>query len=136
MAVNNPNDPVADLATLDFGRLAGLNSNKSGNYEKNNKLLANMSKSRNLQKLVADAETKKQRLEELKSSELEQDKVKAKNMAWGDAIKEASGERVKDDPAKLKKALKRQVAKKTKSQKAWKSRTDTIKQKTDKRLKI
>jgi hypothetical protein len=137
MAVNNPNDPAADLATLDFGRLAGLNvSTKGGNYQKANKSLANMGKSKNLQKLLADAETKKQRLEDLKSSDKEQDKTKFANIQWGDAIKEATGERVKDDPAKLKKALKRQAAKKTKSAKAWKSRTETIKQNTDQRQKI
>jgi len=137
-SVNNENDPASDLAQLDFGRLAGLNNNllSSDQYFKANKSLANMSKTKNLQKLLADAQAKKARLEELTASTNEQDKTKAANMQWGSAIKEASGERVKDDPAKLKKALKRQAAKKTKSAKAWKSRLDQTQQKIDERQKI
>jgi DNA excision repair protein ERCC-4 len=64
MAANNPNNSAADIATLDFGRLN--NSTKSGNdYQNANKSLANMGKSKNLQKLLADAKTKKQQLEDL-----------------------------------------------------------------------
>jgi len=129
-------DPTADLAQLDFGRLAGLNKASSSNYSKANKSLANLGKSKNLQKMLADAEAKQQRLQELKQSEKDEDKEKAAKMEWSDAIKEASGDRVKDDPTKLKKALKRQVAKKTKSAKAWKSRMDQTQQKIDERQKI
>lgn len=129
-------DAAADLAQIDFGRLAGLNKTPTSNYQKTNKALANMGKTKNLQKMLADAEAKRQRLEELKQSQKEEDKTKAANIEWGDAIKEASGARVKDDPTKLKKALKRQVAKKAKSAKAWKSRTEQTKQKINERQKI
>jgi DNA excision repair protein ERCC-4 len=129
-------DPAADLAQLDFGRLAGLNKASSSNYRKTNKSLANLGKSKNLQKMLADAEAKQQRLEELKQSQKEEDKQKASKIEWSDAIKEAAGDRVKDDPVKLKKALKRQVAKKAKSAKAWKSRMDQTQQKIDERQKI
>eukprot|EP00429_Kryptoperidinium_foliaceum_P031547 CAMPEP_0176141614 /NCGR_PEP_ID=MMETSP0120_2-20121206/72014_1 /TAXON_ID=160619 /ORGANISM="Kryptoperidinium foliaceum, Strain CCMP 1326" /LENGTH=384 /DNA_ID=CAMNT_0017477761 /DNA_START=35 /DNA_END=1189 /DNA_ORIENTATION=+ len=129
-------DPTADLAQLDFGRLAGLNKAPSSNYQKANKALANMGKTKNLQKMLADAEAKHQRLEELKKSQKEEDKQKAANIEWGDAIKEASGDRVKDDPAKLKKALKRKAAKKAKSAKAWKSRMEQTQQKMNERQKI
>lgn len=129
-------DPAADLAQLDFGRLAGLNKGSLSNYQKTNKSLANMGKSKNLQKMLADAEAKQQRLQELKQSQKEEDKKKAANIEWGDAIKEAAGDRVKEDPAKLKKALKRQAAKKTKSAKAWKSRMEQTQQKMDDRQKI
>lgn len=129
-------DPVVDLAQMDFGRLAGLNKPALTNYQKTNKALANIGKSKNLQKMLADAEAKRQRLEELKQSQKEEDKVKAANLEWGDAIKEASGDRVKDDPAKLKKALKRQAAKKAKSAKAWKSRMEQTQQKMNERQKI
>ena len=115
--------PSHDLAALDFGRLAGLNSNSKDNYQKANKSLANLSKSKNLEKMLADAETKRQKLEELKKGS-EEDQLKAKGMLWNDTFKEADGRRVKDDPAKLKKALKRKASKKTKSQKAWKTRLD------------
>lgn len=130
------NDPAADLAQMDFGRLAGLNSNSNSNYQKTNKSLANMGKTKNLQKMLADAEAKRQRLEELKQSQNVEDKQKAANIEWGDAIKEAAGDRVKDDPAKLKKALKRQAAKKTKSAKAWKSRMEQTQNKMKEKQKI
>mmetsp|Transcript_16641 Transcript_16641/g.40595 ORF Transcript_16641/g.40595 Transcript_16641/m.40595 type:complete len:174 (-) Transcript_16641:96-617(-) len=120
---------------MDYGRLAGLNTNTTENYSKANKSLANMNKTKNLHKLLADAEEKKHRLEELKKGTSEE-KQKAENMMWGDTIKEASGERVKDDPAKLRKALKRRDAKKKKSSKAWKSRMEQTKEKMDERQKI
>ncbi len=135
-ASEGSDDPAADLAQLDFGRLAGLNRPSNTNYQKTNKALANIGKSKNLQKMLADAEAKRQRLEELKQSQKDEDKQKAANLEWGDAIKEASGARVKDDPTKLKKALKRQVTKKAKSAKAWKSRMEQGQQKLNERQKI
>ena len=129
-------DPSADLAQMDFGRLSGLNPVPNGNYSEVNKALKNLSKTKNLEKMLADAESKKQRLEELKKSDRPEDKEKAANIEWGDAIKEADGRRVKDDPAKIKKALKRKAAKKLKSAKAWKTRMDVTKSKMDDRQKI
>jgi hypothetical protein len=129
-------DAATDLAQLDFGRLSGLNPVSNDHYQKTNKSLANMSKTRNLQKMLADAEEKRQRMEELKVSTTDEDKKKAANMLWGDAIKEATGERVKDDPAKLKKAIKHQAAKKAKSSKAWKTRLEQTREKMGDRQKI
>ena len=123
-----------DLAQMDFGRLTGLNP--SAPHYKNNKALANLGSGKNLEKMIADAEQKKARLEELKRSENADDKEKLAKMQWSDALKEASGERVKDDPAKLKNKLKRKAAKKAKSQKAWKSRTEQTNQKMKERQKI
>jgi DNA excision repair protein ERCC-4 len=134
--LHNDKGATADLAQVDFGILAGLNPINTSNYTETNKALRNLSKTKNLEKMLADAEAKKQRLEELKQSGTEEDKQKAANMEWGNAIKEASGERVKDDPAKLKKALKRKVAKKQKSAKAWKARKEQTQQKMDERQKI
>jgi len=123
-----------DLAQMDFGRLTGLNPT-AATY-KNNKALANLGKGKNLEKILADAEQKKAQLEELKRSSKAEDKEKLQKIQWSDALKEASGERVKDDPAKIKNKLKRKAAKKAKSQKAWKSRTDQTQQKIDERQKI
>jgi hypothetical protein len=114
-------DPSQDLANLDFGRLSGLNK-ASENYNESNKSLANLSKSKNLKKILADAEAKREKLAQLKKGS-EEDKAEAALMQWSETLKEADGQRVKDDPTKLKKVLKRQVAKKAKSQKAWKART-------------
>lgn len=117
---------IADLERLDFGKLAGLNSRDK------NKSLANMNKTKNLQKMLKDAQEKKERLEQLKSTQSE----KAHDIMWGDTLKEASGERVKDDPNQIKKKLKQKAAKKAKSQKAWKSRTAAVSQQADERQKI
>lgn len=129
-------DASADLAQVDFGRLAGLNPVGNGNYTEVNKALKNLSKTKNLEKMLADAESKKKRLEELKQSDKQSDKEKAANIEWGHALKEATGERVKDDPAKIKKALKRKASKKLKSAKAWKTRTESTQTKMDERQKI
>jgi hypothetical protein len=129
------NNPAQDMANLDFGQLAGLNTTSKDNYNKANKSLANLSKSKNLEKMLADAEAKKQKLAELKKGS-EEDQAKFKTMQWSDTFKEADGQRVKDDPSKLKKALKRKVAKKQKSQKAWKSRVEQTNSSKDERQKI
>jgi hypothetical protein len=133
---SNNDDPLTDLAQVDFGLLSGLNSSTNSNYTESNKALRNLTHSKNLTKLLADAEAKKQRFVELKQSKKAEDKEKAVKIAWGDTIKEASGSRVKDDPAKLRKALKRKEVKKQKSAKAWKARTEQTQQKMDERQKI
>ena len=122
--------PASDLANLDFGKLAGLNASPASN-----KSLANINKKKNLQKLLADAEEKRQKLESLKQG-TEEERQQAEKMVWSDALKEAGGQRVKDDPAKLRKALKRKAAKKQKSQKAWQSRVEQTQQKMDERQQI
>lgn len=127
---------AADLAQMDFGRLAGLNEGSvTKNYEQSNKALQNLSKSKNLHKMLADAEAKRDKLEELKQGN-EEDQAKAKQMQWSDTFKEADGQRMKDDPAKLKKQLKRKAAKKAKSQKAWQSRTAQTDKKLQEKQKI
>jgi Surfeit locus protein 6 len=134
--LTSPNAAVApkeDLKSLDFGKLAGLN--KAPESFQNNKSLKNLNKKKNLELMLQKAEEKRDRLEQLKQG-TEEDKKKAANMMWGEALKEASGDRIKDDPAKLKKALKRKVTQKEKSQKAWKSRMEQTKEKMEERLAI
>jgi DNA excision repair protein ERCC-4 len=129
--------PAQDLARIDFGRLSGLNKPAATreNYLESNRALANLSKTKNMQKMLADAEAKRQKLEQLKRGS-EEDKKKAEQMQWVDMFKEADGTRVKDDPAKLKKALKRKAAKKAKSQKAWKARLEQASDKMAERQQI
>jgi len=135
-----------DLATVDYGRLAGLNSeaenvfDSSGKYLQANKALSNVNKTKNMQKLLAQAEAKKAELQELReeAQQNNDDTARAKVQAiqWADALKEADGRRVKDDPAKLKKALKRKAVKKQKSQKAWKSRMEQTQSQKKERQQI
>ena len=127
--------PAEDLVNLDFGRLSGLNETGTENYEKSNKSLANLSKAKNLKKILEDAEAKRKKLEELKKGSRD-DKAKASAMQWSDTLKEADGQRVKDDPSKIKKQLKKKAAKKSKSQKAWKARMEQMAAAKDDRQKI
>ena len=133
--VANAADPAQDLANLDFGRLAGLNKKSNENYTASNKSLANLSKTKNLQKMLQDAQAKRQKLQQLKAG-TDEDKAQATAMMWSETLKEADGQRVKDDPAKIKKALKHKAAKKAKSQKAWKTRMEQTQNKKKERQTI
>lgn len=128
-----------DLSGIDFGGIAGLKSDAltQQNYSNINKSLKNLGKKKSLERLLAEAEAKKLRLRELKESCDNEDKVKAKNIEWGDTLKAASGTKTREtDPAHLKKALKRKVKKKAKSAVAWKSRLEQTKDKMDQRQQI
>ena len=127
-------DPLQDLQHVDYGILSGLNSDRKKNYLEANKALS--SKGKNLHKILADAEAKHQKLQALKSSSETKDKEKANAIQWSDTFKEADGARVKDDPSKLRKAIKRKEAKKTKSQKAWKSRMEQQSEKAKNRQQV
>lgn len=115
-----------DLAGINFGSIAGLNSTE---YYKDNKSLAGEAKKKkkSLDRLLKEAEDKQKRLQELKSSDNQDDKEKAKRILWGDTLKEATGERIRDDPKQIKKAMKRKLTKKAKSAQAWKTRIDKTK---------
>ena len=81
-----------DLATIDYQGLAGLKPKLDAaldNKSLNPKLNKGKGK-KSLEKLLADAEKKQARLKELKQSQNEEDKEKAKNIEWGDALKTAA----------------------------------------------
>lgn len=75
-----------DLATIDYQSIAGL---KKLDPKFDDKSLNPKVKKKSLEKLLADAERKQQRLKELKESSAEEDKEKAKNIEWGEALKVA-----------------------------------------------
>ena len=124
--------PAQDLAQVDFGRLTGLNPKKSSDPSTRD-ILQNLTKPKNLHKILADAEAKREKLIQLKQQG-EDDKLAA--LQWKDTFQEADGTRVKDDPNKIKKVLKRKAAKKQKSQKAWQSRTEQSSSAAQDRLSI
>lgn len=70
--------------------------------------------------LLAVAEEKKQRLAGLRQTE--EGKLKAKEEGWADAIRVAGGAEVKDNPAALKKMIKRKEKEKAKSAAKWDDR--------------
>lgn len=101
------------LQQVDFGRLTGWEDEASTkNYTQTNKSLRNLASGKNIHKLLADAQKKK---ELLKTDA-------AQTIQWKDALSEAKGVRVKDDTAKLSKKIQQKAARKRKSQKAWETR--------------
>jgi DNA excision repair protein ERCC-4 len=81
---NTKND---DLSGIDFGGIAGLKNDLVGNYSEANKSLKNKGKKKSLERLLAEAEAKKDRLRQLKESGDAEDKEKAKKIIWGDTLK-------------------------------------------------
>jgi 60S ribosome biogenesis protein Rrp14/Surfeit locus protein 6 len=117
-------DPLSDLSKLDFGRLAGFDNmaqaSSLSNYQQANKALANLSKPKNLQKMLADALANKEKLQALQQSASSQDQQKATNITWSQTFKEADGQKhvsQQQDPKKIAKAIQRKAVKKQKSQK-------------------
>lgn len=135
----DPTTVADDLTGIDFGAIAGLKTDflMKGNYSSANKSLKNMGKKKSLERLLSEAEAKKERLRQLKESGDAADKEKAKQLEWTEALKLANGENMRTaDPALLKKALKRKAKKKAKSQESWKSRMEQTKEKMDERIRI
>jgi len=85
-------------------------------------------------KILLEKTMEKQRLlEELKDTE--EGKNMKKEVAWDTMMKRAVGEKVKDDPKKLKKSLKRVEHKKVKSKKEWDNRLKQQKKKQNQAVK-
>ncbi|EJK63175.1 hypothetical protein THAOC_16187 [Thalassiosira oceanica] len=129
--------PADDLATIDYQSIAGLKPKlESGNLD--NKSLGG-GKKKSLEKLLADAERKQQRLKELKESAKEEDREKARNIEWGETLKVAGrGTHFAktNDPKLIKKAMKRKAKKKAASAKAWGARLDQDKDAASKKQQI
>lgn len=145
-----------DLATIDYQSLAGLRPKLDGALD--NKSLVGIGgmsipsfsssnkgkKKASLEKLLADAERKQARLRELKTSTNEVDKERARNIVWQDTFKVASvgssGDsnnlRKMNDPAVIKKAIKRKSKKKVASAKAWNSRIEKVHDAVSERQRI
>jgi len=81
-----------------------------------------------LKRMLNEATKKRQRLESL-AQEGEQGKKRAKEEAWTDALKSASGEKLTFDAARLKKAIKRREKQKERSADEWRDRKDSIEEK-------
>jgi hypothetical protein len=90
-AESKPKDVVDDLVGIDLGGIAGLKDDllTKGKYSAVNKSLKNMGKKKSLERLLEEAEAKKERLRQLKASDDIEDKEKAKKIEWGDALKAA-----------------------------------------------
>ena len=85
---NATTSAAEDLATIDFQSLAGLKPKLEGALD-NKSLNPGKKKKQSLEKLLADAERKQAKLRQLKESDEAQDREKAKNIEWGEALKVA-----------------------------------------------
>lgn len=123
-----------DLEKINFGTMAGLNS--TPNY-RNNKSLANLGKKKSLDRLLQEAEAKRQRLKELKESDDTTEREKASRIEWGEVLREAANtSKQPSDPKLIKKALKRKEKQKASSSKAWEARTKQTEKSMAERQKI
>lgn len=81
---------------------------------------------RDYQRLLEKVEKRKERVDTLKSKDLDAGEKLAEKMQWQNVIHKAKGEKVKDDPLLLKKAMKRKEKMKEKRKKKWEDRGKTV----------
>ena len=93
----------------------------------------------NYQKLLEKAEGRRRKLEEMKEDKTEKSKEIIEATKWKKALGKSEGVKQKDDPALLKKAIKRKEKQKKKHQKDWKERMENqkkqMKERQDRRQK-
>jgi len=90
------------------------------------------SKMRRLKKLIEDTESKKKRLNDLKSQG-DEGKQQALQEQWTDVLKEASGTKVLANTQKIKNTIKRKEKAKEKSARMWAERTSKVESDISKR---
>lgn len=117
------------LSRIDYGNLTGLDGGKK-DWMSANKSLRNQGRKKSLEKMMEEAEKKKKRLDDLKSKAGQGDeeaREEATKILWSDTLQSATGEMVhkKNDPALIKKAIKRKQKQKEKSAAKWANRLDT-----------
>lgn len=121
------------FSKFDFGKETGTKK------KKRNKASTDLPGGKDLKSLLLKAESKKQKIEELKEKDPEEAIKVIKTDAWEKALAKASGTKLKDDPELLKKSIKKNQSIKKQSAKKWKERednvTDKIKRRQDKRDK-
>ncbi|XP_031567448.1 ribosomal RNA-processing protein 14-C-like [Actinia tenebrosa] len=93
-------------------------------FMERNKKAKHGGKARDYKKLLAKAENRKKKFEELKGKDAGKAREVQERRAWKSALEKAEGMKVKDDPKLLKKTLKRQEKQKQKSRMQWKDRKE------------
>jgi hypothetical protein len=88
---------------------------------------------KDFKRLLENIERRKTKIENLKEKDAEKAKKLEQKNAWQSVMLRAEGEKVKDDPALLKKALKKKEKMKEKKKAKWAERQDTVNKKMEKR---
>lgn len=94
------------------------------------------SKKRDYKKLLAKAEARQKKIDEMTEQDLRKGQELQKQLKWKKAIDRAEGRKMKDNPALLQKTLKRIEKRKTKSSKEWEERKSRQQRQVDKRQEI
>lgn len=93
-------------------------------------------KEKDPKKLLQKIESENEKLEKLKESgEVEKAIQIKEKIAWKNALAKASGEKVKDDPALLKKSMKKQEQKQRSTKKKWEQRIKGVEKAKEERQK-
>lgn len=93
-------------------------------------------KVKNYKKLLASAEARKKKLDELKVFDANKAMEMQQKTNWKNAIEKAEGIKQKNDPSLLKKTIKRKEKVKQKHRKEWKERIDNQKKQMDDQQKL
>ncbi|XP_077969128.1 surfeit locus protein 6 homolog [Styela clava] len=102
----------------------------TGNSKKSKR---NEHSAKKLTTLLAKVESKKEKLENLISSNPEEAETVMKKDTWDKALAKASGTKVKDDPELLKKSIKKEKSIKRQHAKKWKERDQSVQEKMQKK---
>ena len=93
-------------------------------------------KVKNYKKLLASAEARKKKMDDLKAVDAKKAKEMQQQVHWKSAIEKAEGIKQKNDPSLLKKTIKRKEKLKKKHRKEWKERTEMQKKQMEERQKL
>jgi len=96
----------------------------------------NKKKKKDLKQLLNIAESKQNELKLLEETDAEKAKETKTEMCWDSALQKAGGTKIKDNPKLLKKTLKRKEKEKSKSEKVWKDRVDTVEKNKEEKQKL
>ncbi|CAG8509766.1 9531_t:CDS:2, partial [Acaulospora morrowiae] len=86
--------------------------------------------------LMNKLQNRAEKIEKLKKVEPEKAAQIHEKEEWSKALQKVQGEKIKDDPKLLKKTIKKNANKKKSSEKAWKERVQTVKNKMQERQEI
>ena len=93
------------------------------------------SKKKNYKALIAKAEAKQRKLQEMAVEDVEKGEAASEKERWSKAVRMARGEKVRDDPSLLRKTVKKLEKKKQSHAKKWKERVMAEQEKLDTRQK-
>ena len=123
--MNTPSKPVFNKeGQMVFSKFDFTDSNKKEKHK-------NEFRGKDYKRLLEKVEKRNEKINKVKSKDETAGKVLEDKFKWKAALDKAEGEKVKDNPELLKKALKRKEKMKVKSKKKWQDRENTVKKHQD-----